>query len=172
MVQKWVFPFRPLPKNTDSTRAARMGPGSVEKTRVILPEKSTWLDTTWSSHFLTSYCMFRMMITTTSDMCFFFFVTAFPDDCCGPIERSPPNRSNPGRQRPSGHQVCLCTFDSSMAIEGIAYDAGISEPVDPLFFRPNQGWNMFGHPESLWNCKVNSNIYTFFLLPFSIYCWL
>jgi hypothetical protein len=30
----------------NSTRAARMGPGSVEKTRVILPEKSTWLDTT------------------------------------------------------------------------------------------------------------------------------
>jgi hypothetical protein len=76
-----------------------------------------------------------MMITTTSDM-FFFFVTAFPDDCCGPIFF--------GRRRTvltlvvNGHEVCLCAFDSSMAIEGIAYDAGISEPVDPPF-RPKKG---------------------------------
>jgi hypothetical protein len=66
----------------------------------------------------------------------FFFVTAFPDDCCGPIFF--------GRRRTvltlvvNGHEVCLCAFDSSMAIEGIAYDAGISEPVDPPF-RPKKG---------------------------------
>lgn len=62
-------------------------------------------------------------------------MTAFPDDCCGPIFF--------GRRRTvltlvvNGHEVCLCAFDSSMAIEGIAYDAGISEPVDPPF-RPKK----------------------------------
>jgi hypothetical protein len=49
MVQKKIdVPLQALTEEhqLNSTRAARMGPGSVEKTRVILPEKSTWLDTT------------------------------------------------------------------------------------------------------------------------------
>ena len=143
-----------------------MGPGSVEKTRVI-PEKKhlAWYNLIISLPKLLLYVP-NDDHWPTSDM-FEIFVTAFPDDCCGPIFfRSPPNTVL--SLVVNGHQVCLCAFDSSMAIEGIAYDAGISEPVDPLFFsRPQKkGWNMFGHPESLWNCEVNSNIYTFFFVTF------
>lgn len=147
--------------NQSCTDGSRL---SVDLTRVILPKKNTWLETTWSSHFLTSYCMFRMMITTTSDM--FFFVTAFNHslDFCGPIFRSPPNRSNPGRQRPNlGVPMRVWFFHGHWGDRLWCWDqrAGGS-PISPK----KKGWNMFGHPESLWNCEVNSNIYTFFFVTF------
>ena len=141
-----------------------MGPGSVEKTRVI-PEKSTWLDTTWSSHFLNSYCMFRMMITGPHLTCLKFLWQHSRMIVVGQFfSVAAEHRSKPGRQRASGVPMRVWFFHGHRGDRLWCWDqrAGGSP-----FFRPQKkGWNMFGHPESLWNCAVNSNIYTFFFVTF------